>query len=221
MRKIVLICCLIIANSIFAQNLDIPNSYSNIYEDEKGLYLLDGEERHYATPSNADYSLEQLFGNPVGTEEGVKLDFGDFEGTITYGLIPYGKAPHPLPVFRFVKTLESGKTDINISRDFRYPYDFVDWRENEKLSIGYRLTDETGMVVYDGEVSLKGKGPFTVSPSIYEGPFVNKLTDNSATIWYNTTIPIATSLRVDGRTLNSPASTHHEILVSGLEPNTK
>nr|WP_299342667.1 hypothetical protein [Allomuricauda sp.] len=221
MKKCIPLSFLLASTAIFAQTVEIPKSYSNMLEDENGLYLKDGDQRYYAVKSKPLYTLEQLFGNPEGTEEGVKLDFGDFKGDITYGLIPYGKAPHPLPVFRFVKTLESGKVDINIGRDFRYPYDFVDWQKNKILSIGYRLTDETGMVVYDGEVSLKGSGPFTVAPSIYEGPFINMLTDTSATIWFNTTLPVAVGLQINGKTIESPSGTHHEIAVDGLTPDTK
>ena len=221
MKNSILFVLALTANMLFSQNIEIPGSYSNIQMDEKGLFLQDGDERYYASPSKADYTLEQLFGNPKGTDEGVLMDFGDFKGVITYGLIPYGKAPHPLPVFRFVKTLESGKVDINIKRDFRYPYDFVDWQKNQKLSIGYRLADESGIVVYDGEVSLQGAGPFTVAPSLYEGPFINMLTDTSATIWFNTTLPIAATVQINDKTIQSPMGKNHEIKVSGLEPNTQ
>ncbi|WP_435624452.1 DUF7800 domain-containing protein [Flagellimonas sp.] len=221
MKNSILFVFALTANMLFSQNIEVPESYSNIQIDEKGLFLQDGDERYYASPSKADYTLEQLFGNPQGTDEGVLMDFGDFKGVITYGLIPYGKAPHPLPVFRFVKTLESGKVDINIKRDFRYPYDFVDWQKNQKLSIGYRLADESGMVVYDGEVSLQGAGPFTVAPSLYEGPFINMLTDTSATIWFNTTLPVAATVQINNNTIQSPIGKNHEIEVSGLEPNTQ
>lgn len=220
MKTILSILIVLTTCAINAQQFAIPKSHSNIQQDDKGLYLKDGDQKYYASPSKANYSLTQLFGNPKGNSDGFSMDFGDFNGTITYGLIPYGKAPHPLPVFRFVKTLESGKVDINIKRDFRYPYDFVDWQTNELLSVGYRLTNEAGMVVYDGEVSLKGKGPFTVAPSIYEGPFVNRLTDNSATIWCNTTLPVALTLQVNGQTLESPLGTNHEIAVPDLTPGT-
>ena len=221
MKNSILFVFALTANMLFSQNIEIPESYSNIQMDEKGLFLQDGDERYYASPSEADYTLEQLFGNPKGTDEGVLMDFGDFKGVITYGLIPYGKAPHPLPVFRFVKTLELGKVDINIKRDFRYPYDFVDWQKNQKLSIGYRLTDESGTVIYDGEVSLQGAGPFTVAPSLYEGPFINMLTDTSATIWFNTTLPVAATVEINNKTIQSPMGENHEIEVSGLEPNTQ
>ncbi|BFP42974.1 hypothetical protein FGF1_38190 [Flavobacteriaceae bacterium GF1] len=221
MKKLVLPLLVLMHLMLTAQELQVPKSYSNIFSDESGLYLQENGQRYYAKEAVPNYTLQQCFGNPNGTTEGVTLDFGDFNGTITYGLIPYGKAPHPLPVFRFVKTLESGKADINIERDFRYPYDFVDWQKNQMLSIGYRLTDETGMVVYDGEVSLKGKGPFTVASSIYEGPFVNMLTDSSATLWFNTTLPVMASLQINGKTIESPLGTHHEISVSDLAPDTK
>ena len=221
MKKSIFLILTLAANVIIGQNIKIPKSYSNIKEDSNGLYYKELDQRHYAAESIPRYSLEQLFGNPEGTSDGVKLDFGDFKGKITYGLIPYGQAPHPLPVFRFVKPLEAGKVTINIRSDFRYPYDFVNWVINQKLTIGYRLTDETGMVVYDGEVSLKGNGPFTVVPSIYEGPFINMLTDSSATIWFNTTAPVAAKLEVNGGTIESPLATHHEMAVVNLKPNTE
>ena len=221
MKKHILLPFLLTAATVIAQNVTIPKSYSNIGQDKNGLYFQDSGQRYYVTEKSPRYSLRQLFGDPKGTEGGVELDFGDFKGSITYGLIPYGKAPHPLPVFRFVKTLESGKVAINIKKDFRYPYDFVDWEKNQMLTIGYRLTDETGMIVYDGEISLKGSGPFSVAPALYEGPFINMRTDTGATIWFNTTLPVAVTLRVNGETIESPVGTHHEIAVSGLKPDTK
>ena len=221
MKKFTLLSLSMMVNIIISQNLDIPKSYSNIEADTEGFYLQVGEQRYYDIESNPRYSLEQLFGNPQGTDEGVAMDFGDFEGTITYGLIPYGQAPHPLPVFRFEKTLEDGKVSINIKDNFKYPYDFVDWQNTQKLSIGYRLTDPEGMIVYDGEISLKGKGPFEAVAAIYEGPFINQVTDSSATIWFNTTHPVQTQVHIDDRILNSPQGTHHEIMVKNLLPDTR
>ncbi len=221
MRAFIIFTFVLATNIMLAQKIKIPKSYSNIEKDKDGLFFQRGDNKFYAVKSYPLYSLKQFFGNPQGTEGGVLLDFGGFKGDITYGLIPYGKAPHPLPVFRFVKPLELGKVEINIKEDFKYPYDFVDWKKNQRLSIGYRLTDETGMVVYDGEVSLKGIGPFSVAPSIYEGPFVNMLTDSGATIWLKTTVPVSVGLEINGETTESPVGTNHEFTVSGLKPDTK
>ena len=218
MKKLILLSFTLTANLIFSQKIDIPNSYSNIGEDEIGLYLQLDDERFYDDETKPAFKLEQLFGNPRGSADGVELDFSEFEGSITYGLIPYGQAPHPLPVFRFEKTLVEGKVSINIKDNFKYPYDFVDWQNNQKLSIGYRLTDPSGMIVFDGEISLKGNGPFEAVAAIYEGPFINKLTDSTATIWFNTTLPIETEIHIDNRVLKSPVGTHHEIDVKDLNP---
>jgi len=206
----------------YSQQKDIPASYSNLgYDSDGRLYFLKDTIKYKATTDTTGYSLNQLFGKPVGTDEGITMDFGDFNGSVTYGLIPYGKAPHPLPVFRFTKTLEDGKAYIDIGNAFDYPYDFVNWKENKQLTLGYRLMDEKGMIVFDGEVSVTGTGPFKISPSIYEGPFLNSITPTSATIWFNTTAPIQASVEIDGRIFNSEEkSQNHQIEISGLSPNT-
>ena len=212
------------APSIQAQKRpEIPEVYSRVhYDDEGKLYVDCGTARYYADESPPAYTPELVSGNPVGTEKGLKFDFGEMWGSITYGLIPYGKSEHPLPVFRFTRTLQNGKAEINIRDEFKYPYDFVGWKEKGYLTVGYRLMDARGMMVFDGEVSLSGTGPFRVVPAILEGPFVNLVTENSAVIWFRTTMPSASSLEVDGRTLSRPEpAIHHEWRVEGLTPSTR
>jgi hypothetical protein len=209
---------------IHAQKNDpIPAVYSKISFDEDGsLVLKQGANTYYASSSQPLYTLQQVYGNPVGTENGLIFDFGDLKGTLIYGLIPYGKAPHPLPVFRFTRPIVDGKADINIPYDFRYPYDFVGWKETGYLTIGYRLQDEEGMIIYDGEVSLSGTGPFKVVPALAEGPFINGLTDSEVIIWCRTTLPVKAQLEVNGELLsNRKAASHHEWKVEGLEPATE
>ena len=202
---------------------EIPAVYSQLaYDAEKNLYLTIDGERYYADKAGPKYTLSQLQGKPQGTDDGFMLDFGDIEGQITYGLIPYGKAPHPLPVFRFTKTLKDGKTKVNIADDFKYPYDFVGWKESGQLTVGYRLIDKTGLILYDGEVTLRGKGPFEVVPSIYEGPFISNLTDKGAVIWCNTTLPVKAYVEVNGKRYeDKEATTYHEWHIKGLKPATR
>jgi len=205
------------------QQTSIPAVYSRIAYDENGnLTVQSRSETYYAVAGPARFSLQQLYGNPVGTENGLIFDFGALKGTLTYGLIPYGKVVHPQPVFRFTKAIVDGKVEIDIPYDFRYPYDFVDWKETGYLTIGYRLQDEVGMIIYDGEVSLSGTGPFEVVPALAEGPFINKLTDSSVVIWCRTTLPIQAKLEVNGQIISDPdALMHHEWTVEGLEPATE
>ena len=94
-------------NMMYAQQkADIPAVYSRISYDEEGnLSLQVKDETFTASTYTPRYSLQQLYGNPVGTENGLIFNFGDLEGTLTYGLIPYGKVKHPLPIFRFTKPI--------------------------------------------------------------------------------------------------------------------
>ena len=224
-RKCTLILALLtIISGIYAQQKnEIPAAYSKIYYDKEGNLVLNVKNStFYAFTDDPLYSLQQVYGNPVGTDEGLIFDFGELKGNLIYGLIPYGKAPHPLPVFRFTKDIIDGKAEINIPYDFRYPYDFVGWKETGFLTLGYRLQDEDGMIIYDGEVSLSGTGPFEVVPALAEGPFINGLTDSGVVVWCRTTLPVKAQLEVNGKLMSEKkALLNHEWSVEGLEPATE
>jgi len=207
----------------FSQTSRVPASYSNIkYDSQNQLYYLKDGERLYSYPQEDEYTIEQLLGNPSGTKRGIYFDFKGFKGTIVYGLIPYGKAPHPLPVYRYTKPLYDGKVAVNISNRFKYPFDFVDWENKKKLSLGYRLINEKGEIIFDGVVSVTGNGPFNVVPTIYEGPFVSNITDTSALIWFNTSASVKATVEVDGKLYSDERKRRrHELLISGLKAGTK
>lgn len=210
-------CCFILLQA----QAPIPEVYSQLSYEEGVLHFEYEGKKYPAADVPTRYSIPQLLGKNTGTAEGCEMDFGDFKGKIVYGMIPYGQAPHPLPVFRFEQKLKEGKANINIKEDFKYPYDIVGWSEGKPFHIGYRLIDEAGMVVFDGELGLQGKGPFEVIPAIYEGPFLNKLTANEVTIWFRTTLPVKASVIVGGQQFSdTEATTNHEITVSGLKPAT-
>jgi 3',5'-cyclic AMP phosphodiesterase CpdA len=219
----IFVCIVVFINGSFAQQVRVPASYSNIFYDEAGkLYFQKDGERVYADTVSSRYKISDLNGNPKGTEDGIILDFGTFTGTISYGLIPYGKAPHPLPVYRFTTAIKEGKVAINIGTAFRDPYDMVGWQQSGKLTIGYRLIDERGNMIYNGVVSVTGKGPFTPVPTIYEGPFINNVTDSSAVIWFETNTAVKASVKINGKNFSDPAEvTHHEINVNGLKAGTE
>lgn len=218
-----LLMVVVCAHFLSAQENRIPASYSNLHYDADGrLYFKQDEKKFYADITGPKYTISQLLGNPAGSENGVMLDFGDLKGSITYGLIPYGQSPHPLPIFRSTKRLEDGKVEINIKETFNPNYDFVGWRETGKFTLGYRLIDDRGMIVFDGEVSVTGTGPFEIAPTIYEGPFVSNIETTSAVIWFETTSPIKALVEVDGKKFeDKEAARHHEITITGLKADTK
>jgi hypothetical protein len=206
-------------SSAIGQQARIPASYSNIQYDEQGrLYIQKGAERYYADTSKPRYTLQQMLGSPVGSENGISFDFGTIKGSIVYGLIPYGQAPHPLPVYRLSAPLQNGKASINLKNDFRDPYDMVGWQQSGVLHIGYRIIEERGMVLYDGVISVTGKGPFVAVPTIYDGPYVNNVTESSAVVWFKTDKPVQASVLVNGKRFTDASPTvHHEITISGLQ----
>jgi hypothetical protein len=78
------------------------------------------------------------------------------------------------------------------------------------------------MIDFDGEVSVTGIGPFEVTPTIYEGPFVNNVESTRAVIWFETVSPIKASVEVDGKKFeDEEAARHHEIIITGLKADTK
>jgi hypothetical protein len=201
----------------------IPASYTNIYYDESGrLYFEKDKLKFYADTSGPRYTINRLMGNPTGTYDGLTFDFGGLNGRLTFGLIPYGKAIHPLPVFRSSVPVRNGLASVSVGQYFRYPYDFVGWEENKGFTLGYRLTDDNGMILFDGEVSVEGTGPFKVVPTIYEGPFISNVTDTSAVIWYGTSMPVVSSLSVNQEILEDQNPVmHHEFVITGLSPSKK
>ena len=220
-KTIFFLLALFFINEVFAQQPKIPDSYSNLsYNADGQLFFEHDGEKYFASTPGETFSIDQFIGNPKGTDSGIALDFGDFSGTITYGLIPYGKAPHPLPVFRKTAKIENGKVAINIKDDFKYPYDFVDWKENGYLNMGYRLADEGGELVFDGVFALKGIDSFEVIPAILEGPFIHNVTDSSVTISCKTTLPARAELVVNDKTYKSGEDkTEHVWTVDGLNPS--
>lgn len=210
-------------SNTFAQ-LEVPHSHSNIFYDKEGkLYFQQGDEKFYEAELPPRWTIDQLLGSPEGNPDGITMDFKGLKGTVTYGLIPYGKAPHPLPVYRFTKTIDNGKISINIKDNFKYPYDFVDWKDNQKLTLGYRVQDTTGMILFDGEVSvLFESGEFQPAPTIYEGPFVSFVTDTSAVISFETSVPTLSSVNVGGEIKKiTVKKRHHEYTFSHLKPSKK
>jgi len=225
-KHLVFMLMALMAISCLAQKkLIIPASYSNIAEgDNKNLVLtVDSVKEHEVVFLNP-LTLNQIKGEIKGFSKGLFFDFKDEEmtGKLVFGFIPYGDSKHPQPVyFRASANIMQGKTTINISSQLRGTYDMIGWEKNEKGTIGYRVVDAAGNILYDGKVSFKGKGPFEVDVTVEEGPFINILEADGATISFTTNMPVKGSVEIDGRTFEtSVEGLYHEIQVSGLKPQT-
>ena len=214
---------IVINLSLFAQH--IPASYSNISRGEDGkLYLQVNDTLALVeSPSETWLTLQNLKGNPQGTEAGFSFDFinPEFAGTMYYGFIPYDDSRHPQPIYFYSRAkIENGKASINMNR-MTGKFDMIGWDKTGKGTLGYRVVDSRGRMLYDGKISFKGKGPFEIDDTIIEGPFINLLQDDGATISFTTNHLLKAQVEVDGQFFSDKDERLvHEIKLSGLNAHT-
>ena len=212
------------------QTIEIPKILSNIKYSDNGkmVYISPKTGAEYPLKdAHPLYTTKTVLINPVGTDDGIKFDFKnlDFNGVIYYGMYSAQKSKFPQPVF-FKKSAKiiKGVAKINLKM-MAGKYDIADYEKSGLTKLGYRIVNTGGHIIYDGKVTVKGKGPFEVIPSIVEGPFVNKVTETSAVISFNTNFPASPYVVVNGKEFrgqslmgNMRGDLHHEITISGLEP---
>lgn len=211
----------------------VPSVHSGIYTDDDGnLYAIcaDGDTL-YPKDWCSGYTLERLRAMPIGTETGLEFDFQSPElgGRLYYGFYNNSdEIKYSCPVFgRKTSRIEGGKAVIDFKRDMVGKYDFVDWQETGIIRLGYRVVDSTGYILYDGKLIISGTGPFVIDTSIIEGPFINMVTHGGAVVSFETNFPALTSVTVTLQQSGpltfeeSVASTHHEIQLTGLMPDTE
>ncbi len=206
---------------LLAQN--IPGIYSNMGADEQGLYIQTPEGKAYEIQTEPAYTLAQFADATTGTEKGLAFDFGaGLEGLLYYGFIPYGDSRHPQPVFfKYPAPIRDGKAEVRIQGRLSGKYDMINWAEQEGGTLGYRVVDASGTLLYDGRVRFLGSGPFTVGPTIIEGPLLSQPAPDGCVISFRTNRAVTAQVQVGPYTFPSATPARkHEIRLSGLKPNT-
>ena len=203
----------------------VPSVFTNIHQEDDGrLYLVKDSLKIYESISTSPYTLNNLRGNPKGTSRGIFFDFGipDFNGTLNFGFIPFEDSKHPLPVyFHSPSTISRGKTNLNI-KQLAGKFDMIGWEKNRKGTLGYRVSNNQGLILYDGIVTFDvTENGFEVAKTIIEGPFVNLITPNSTTISLETNQSAIAKVTVNGKDYFSTEGTHHEIIIDALKANTE
>ncbi len=201
-----------------------PASHANISRKGPDYFLEVDGKKLPELDRPAPISLTQIMGSPKGQATGLMFDFAmpELNGKMYFGLIPYGDSDHPQPVF-FRQTVDilGGRSFLNISQQLKGRFDMVGWEANEVGVIGYRIADNTGHILYEGRVRFTGKGPFEVACTLTEGPFVNLLQPDGATISFETNQKTQARVVVGEKVFEEEkASLHHEIAITGLTPNT-
>jgi len=210
---------------------DIPASYSNIFIDPAGRLFIKDPNGHRCDlrSETPRYTLALLRGNPTGSAKGLDFHFEDTEygitldtGKLYYGFIKHGDGRYNLPVYhkRFSE-ISKGRTNINIADKLGGRYDMIDWKTTRRGTLGYRVVDGTGNVLYDGKIAFFGKGPFGVDTCIIEGPFVHKLGPHGLTVSFETNRPARGAVLINGKIFSdSGGKWKHEIPVTGLSADT-
>ncbi len=214
--------------------IDMPAVHPNIVEENGNLVFVDGSEKYSLKPVNTKYTLKQWVGNPTGTDSGIKFNFGTLNGKLYYGFIKPGDGRYPQPVFsQGSSTIKKGQASLEILGKLGGKYDMIGWQETGRGTLGYRVVNQGGTILYDGKLAFTGKSPFQVNAaSIVEGPFVNFAEDGN----FHNTVRVSfetlteTTATVVARNSNEgtqvhtfkddTSATHHEITLTGLMPDT-
>ncbi|MCK5876263.1 MAG: metallophosphoesterase family protein [Candidatus Marithrix sp.] len=221
---------MIILTSILC-SLTIPSIYPDIIEQDGNLLLISGSDEYSLMPSKPLYNLNQLIGNPIGTDTGIKFKFGRLNGALHYGFIKNTRYPQTV-FFKKSEIIEKGTANIDILHKLAGEYDMIYWQKNGFGTIGYRFITESGNILYDGKVAFIWKDKFTInSASIIVGPFINLAEDgNSHTnirISFNTLQPTNAIVFIHNETqpvfnfTDNILSNNHEITLTNLTPDTE
>ena len=220
---------LFITGGLFSQNTkeQIPRSFSNIVQKGNQLYFRNPKNGNLA-PQKTTCPFEQIQNlavMPTGTETGIAFNFNNasFNGTLYYGLYSSLPEKYAYPVY-FKKSAEikNGKAEINLQQTAGR-YDIAGWEQTGQMKLGYRVVNAKGVILYDGKINIKGKGPFTPDLTLTEGPLVNMLSDTSVVISFETNEPCRPEVLVNGKKFVNSAETglHHEIHLTGLKAAVK
>ena len=212
------------ATPLWAQR--VPACHSNVQQDSRGLYIEYNGQRFDEIEATPLLTLEAAQGAPRGTAVGLRFDFDlpELTGKLYYGFVPYGDSKHPHPVyFKRYASVQAGQAEIDIRNQLEGRYDMVGWEANGEGTIGYRLMDEDGLLLYDGRVTFTGTGPFEVVPTIIEGPLLHQVTDSSAVVSLTLNQKANVEVQVEGiaTPFTSKRGLQHEIALTGLQPATR
>jgi hypothetical protein len=135
--------------------VEVPKVYSNIGIDENGTFLNYNNSKIYNEPDPFRFKPSN-FHKIAGTFSGLKFNFDQpsLFGTVYYGFIPLDDSKFPQPVF-FGKTapITGGVAEVFI-KDMAGEFDMINWQENRRGILGYRVVNQLSQMVYDGKINF-------------------------------------------------------------------
>ena len=213
----------------------VPSVYTNIELNESGqLTAITTDGKRLTLRSEAPvHTIEQMSGNIQGVDDGFVMTFVDPDhdltlrgGVVFFALIDT-RQRLPKAMFRpSTKIDDQGRARINVVKELSGEKDFTDWADTGHGHIYYRVQAPSGELVYDGMFAFhadSAKGPFHVlKGSLENGPFVERVTPESATISFNTREPVKAKVEVVGHgTVETVEGLFHVADIKGLKSNTR
>ena len=204
----------------------IPQIHSNLSYDSTGTLIFTTKDGLVlpSIPYSDNYSLSKLRIIPAANDTGLVFNFKDpdFGGWISYGLIQTIGSKYQYPLFYGSEVeIDSGIAVINIEKSLKGLFDITGWEESKLIRLGYRIANESGEILYDGKILVSADSSYEVEPSIIEGPFINLLTPEGATISFETSTPIICQVSVGNLIFKETIpNTHHEIDITNLNDDS-
>ncbi|WP_281560252.1 metallophosphoesterase [Thalassomonas sp. RHCl1] len=208
----------------------IPKIFSHAIKYQERQLVLHDEEKGLTYPLREEkpaYLLAQFTRAISGNKQGLTFDFtaGDntVNGTLYFGLIDTKNSRYPLPVY-FKKTAEiiDGKAEVNL-KQLSGKYDATGWRKSGQGELGYRVVNNRGQMIFDGQVSfLYQGGEFRESLGFIQTPSIHNITATSAVLAFETNFNSSATIRLNGKIVaqQGPAR-RFEILLNNLLPQSK
>jgi len=218
--NILLFVFLLFSNLLWAQ-VKIPKVYSNIKINDNNDMVLELDSSQIIVKTiDAVYKVDDFDKAWQANEKGLIFNSQkkDLNGTMYFGLIPYGDSKYPHPVYRRAVQIKKGMAHIDVIETLSGRYDMVGWKKAGKAIIGYRVLNTRGSIIYDGIIGFTYTDKFSVDLTVLEGPLINLLTSSGATISFKTNEKTISSIVINDKEFKDEKETyHHEIEVTGLK----
>ncbi len=209
---------------------EVPKSLSNMKYENGELFYEYNDKKVKVKSSEPKYTLKSV-GNFSPKENGILLDLGleVKEGRVYFGFIKQGDGKNPLPVFyKSYLEIKDGKVEIPIKK-LDGEYDMIAWEETGYGKLGYRIQKENGDLLYDGKINFVVENNlFYPITSVIEGPFINNVTEKSATLSFETNNlgdnikKMEIEVKLNGEQIPIiQGKNHYEIEFKNLKTNTK
>ncbi len=208
-------------SAIESSPVAIPKIFQHAIKYQQNKLVLADPEGDDIYPLRAEepkYSLSQFSFAVTGTKQGLSFNFGNINGRLYYGLIDTANNPHALPVY-FKKSLAitNGLVAVNI-KQLSGKYDLSSWQKSGQGELGYRVLNELGEIIFDGQVAfIEHANGFNENLGFIKTPSVHNITNNSAVIAFESNFPATAIIRLNGHIVaEADLSRNHEILLENL-----